>query len=120
MSYSRLSRRPEEAKLVFAALGNMRGSIGALKFAERSMYREDVANEAIAALLRIAPTLDEKYKADIYLALTQAMKITDSRQNTFRIQRSLGRYAIQEESPSGQDIGETGEAQKKIIFICDS
>ena len=93
-SYSKLVRRPEEAKLILAAFGAMRGSRDALKATERYLSQKDVAVEAMAALLNIAETLDAKWKADIERALRQVCQTTDDQTIIQRVERIAGRYNI--------------------------
>ena len=93
-SSSQLVRRPEEAKLILAAFGAMRGSLDALKAVERYLSQKDVADEAMAALLNIAETLDAKLKVDIELALRQVCQATDNQTIIQRVERIAGRYNI--------------------------
>lgn len=116
-SYSSLVRRPEEANLIFAALGSMRGSIEALKSMERFLYEKDFTEEAIATLLNIANTLDEKYKVDIELALRQILQTTEDQEIIQRVEKIEGKYGIQMESLSKPTISLTEKAKKKIVFI---
>jgi len=95
---SSLSRRPEETRLILAALGGISGSIEALKVAEEFLNQKDVIREAVAALLEIAGTLDIKFKDDVARVMKKVLQLIDDENVIQNVRVVIRRFDIPIES----------------------